>query len=288
MKTLIGKITILFVAIFMASCFDDPGTEIVWGDKAYLELDRAGQAGSAPSVPLTVTRVNDGNAVPLNVKVNLMGRPQSEDVSVTFEIDATSTAVAGVHYNKLTAGNTITIPAGENVANIEFEILDENINPGELWKLKINVTGGDLPLSNYVSATWNIQVACPSDLGGTYSYSMTNILYGAGASVCSSPQTGNGTLTEGANGEYTSTDFTFGQFACAYGDTPPAGTLKLKDLCDKLSFTGQDKYGDTYTINVISVTATVLTFDWVNTYGDGGRVALTRTDAKTWPLTLTD
>ena len=108
-----------------------------------------------------------------------------------------------------------------------------------------------------------------------------------GYTTCSSPQTGTGTLTEQtANGVYSATDFTFGQFTCGYGDSPPAGTLGLNDLCDNLFMTGTDKYGDSYTITLVSVTATVLTFDWINTYGDGGRVAMTRTDAKTWPLGL--
>lgn len=282
MKT--NKILIFLAAILLVSCFEDPGTDIVWGDKAYLELDRAGQPN--PTITTTVTRINDGETVPFNVQINLMGRPQNEDVSVTFEIGATSTAVAGVHYNKITPGNTVTIPAGENVANIEFEIIDEGINPGELWTLITTITDGDLPLSAYVSATFRIQVACPSDLGGTYSWSMTNIVGGPGYSTCPSPQTGNGTLTEGANGQYTTGDFTFGQFACGYGDTTPGGTLRLNDVCDNLFMTGADKYGDTYSITLVSVTATTLTYDWINTYGDGGRVALTRTDAKSWPLTL--
>jgi hypothetical protein len=222
----------------------------------------------------------------LNVQVNIMGRPQSTATNITFEIGTTSTAVAGVHYNKLTAGNSITIPAGSNTANIQFEILDDGIEPNEVWDLVVTINGGDLPLSQYVSATFKLQVSCASDLGGTYSYSMTNIIGGAGSAPCAT-QTGTGSLTEGSNGVYSSSDFTFGQFACAYGDSPPGGTLRLNDLCDNLSFSGLDKYGDSYTIDIISVTASVLTFDWINTYGDGGTVALTRTDAKSWPLTLT-
>lgn len=284
MKT--NRIFIILAAVILASCFEDSGTDIVWGDKAYLEIDRAGQPN--PTINTTITRINDGVGVPFSVQVNLAGRPQNNDVNVTFEIDAASTAVAGVHYNKITSGNNFSIPAGDNVANIEFEILDEGINPGEVWSLIVKLTGGDLPVSSsYDSAAWTIQVACPSDLGGTYSYSMTNIVGGSGYTTCSSPQTGTGTLTEQtANGVYSATDFTFGQFTCGYGDSPPAGTLGLNDLCDNLFMTGTDKYGDSYTITLVSVTATVLTFDWINTYGDGGRVAMTRTDAKTWPLGL--
>ncbi len=286
----INKLFIILTAVTLAACFEDPGTDIVWGDEAYLEIDRAGQPN--PNINSIFTKLSDGTTYPLNVQVNLMGRPRTSATTVQFEIASTSTAVEGVHYNKLTAGNSITIPAGSNTATIQFEIIADAINPSEVWPLTVTITGGDVPLSKYVSATFRLQVACPSDLGGTYSYSTTNIVAGAGgnAAACGGTVTGTGTLTESAttNGVYTISDASFGQFACAWGDTPPGGTLRLNDLCNVLSFTGADKYGDNYTISVVSVTATTLVFDWTNTYNDGGRTTLTRTDAKTWPLQLRD
>lgn len=286
MKSLIKTIAFLGVIALVSSCYDDPGTEILPWDEPFLELDRAGQA--TPVVNSTFLRRNDGTTYPLSVKVNIMGRPRSTDTNVTFTIEGTGTAVEGVHYNKLTPGNTITIPAGSNSANISFEVLADNIEAGEIWRLIISVASSDVPSSNYVRATWNLQVSCPSDLGGTYSFVATNIVRGpAGVAACGGTTSGTGTFTEGStNGVYESSDFSFGQFACAWADTPPGGTLRLNDVCDRLFFTGVDKYGDSYSVSVVSVTATVLTFDWVNTYGDGGRVALTRTDSKTWPLTL--
>lgn len=286
MKT--AKIFIVLLSAFaLTACFDDPGTDIVWGNKAYLELDRAGQPNTV--ITQTVTRVNDGQGIPFNVQINLMGRPQKDDVSVTFTI--TGTAADGIHYDKITSGNTITIPAGSNTANIEFEILDDNLDPLDpVTTLIVTVTGGDLPLSNYVSATWRLQVACPSDLGGTYSYSTTMIVGGPGAAPCAATVTGTGTLTEDAgtagNGRYSATDFSFGMFSCAWGVSSTLGSLRLVDLCEGLSMAGTDRYGDSYTIDVVSVTASTLTIDWINTYGDRGRSALTRTDAKTWPLGL--
>lgn len=286
MKT--AKIFVILLSAFvLTACFDDPGTDIVWGDDAYLELDRAGQPNTV--VPTIVTRVNDGESVPFNVQVNLMGRPQKEDVEVEFTI--TGTAIAGVQYNKITPGNTITIPAGENVANIEFEILDDNMNPGPAVGLIVTITGGDLPLSNYVAATFNLQVSCPSDLSGTYSFSTTMIVAGAGGAVCPATVTGTGTLTEEAgaagNGRYSGSDFSFGMFACAWGVPNTAGSLRLVDICSSFTMAGIDRYGDSYSIDLVSVTATTLTIDWINTYGDRGRSALTRTDAKTWPLDFT-
>lgn len=276
---------VLLSAFILTACFDDPGTEIVWGKDAYLELDRAGQPN--PTINQVVTRVNDGEGVAFNVQVNIMGRPQKEDVTVDFTV--TGTAIDGVHYDRITTANSITIPAGSNTANIEFEILDDNLDPTDpVSTIIVTITGGDLPLSNYLAATFRLVVACPSDLGGTYSYSLTNVTRAGVAYPTCNGITGNGTLTEQTtNGVYAISDGSFGQFACAYPpDTNTGGTLRLNDLCENLFWTGTDKYGDSYSIDIVSVTATVLTFDWVNTYGDGGRVALTRTDAKTWPLGL--
>jgi len=288
MKSVKNKLIILFTAIVLVSCFDEPGTDIVWGNDAYLELDRAGQPN--PVVNSIFQRLNDGTTYTLNVQVNLMGKPRSTATVANFAIDAASTAIPGVHYNQITPGTSVTIPAGENVANIQFQIIADNIVAGEVWPLIINLTGGDVPLSNYVKATYRIQVSCPSNLAGTYSYVSTNVLRGTGSGSNAFPAcngiTGNGTLAAVSNGVYTITDATFGQFACAWGDTPPGGTLRFNDLCDNISFSGTDKYGDSYTLTVVSVTASVLTIDWLNTYGDGGRAALTRTDGKTWPLTL--
>ena len=198
MKALIGKLTILIATITLAACFDDPGTDITWGNKAYFELDRAGQA--SPVVSKTYNRLNDGTKADLDVQVNIMGKAQKEDVSVTFEIDPASTAIAGVHYNKLTAGNTLTIPAGENVANIEFEVMPDNINTGETWTLIVKLVDGDLPIAtDYDSAKWNLRITCnfPGRAAFTGSYSVNEPGYGSyGATLTADGTNANGVRTD--------------------------------------------------------------------------------------------
>lgn len=290
MKLIFKSALFIGLVAVVSACYDDPGTDILPWDQAYLELDRAGQGN--PTVSSSFLRLNNGTKYPLNVQVNVMGRPRDVATTVNFTIEAASLAVPGVHYNKITSGNSVTIPAGSNSANIQFEVLADNINAGESWSLIINVASPDLPSSQYVRATWNLSVLCPSDYAGTYSFVSTNFVTGPGGNLgaCGASRSGTGTMTAvaGAPGAYTLTDATFGAFACLYADTPPGGTLRLNDSCDRLFFTGIDKYGDSYTLTFVSVTPTVLTFDWVNTYGDGSRTALTRTDAKTWKLTLND
>jgi hypothetical protein len=131
-------------------------------------------------------------------------------------------------------------------------------------------------------------INCPSDLGGTYSYVTTNIKE-AGSPVAGTIN-GTGTLSVASAGSYRFTDFSFGVFDFVYGDNPALGTLTLSDACGFLSYKGTDQYGAAYgiyTLRVLSVTPTALTIDWSNNYGDGGRTVITRTDAKTWPNTLT-
>ena len=89
-------------------------------------------------------------------------------------------------------------------------------------------------------------------------------------------------------GVYTITDASFGVFADVYSDSPAAGPL-FTDVCGFIDFDGTaDQYGDTYSITnlVVSGDGSSITFDWINTFGDGGTTVLTRTDSKTWPSTL--
>jgi hypothetical protein len=46
---------------------------------------------------------------------------------------------------------------------------------------------------------------------------------------------------------------------------------------------GTDKYGDSYSMTVISSTPEVLTFEWVNTFGEFGTVAVKSNAGKPWP-----
>jgi hypothetical protein len=136
---------------------------------------------------------------------------------------------------------------------------------------------------------YRVFVVCPSDLAGTFDFSTVNITAGPGgnAGACGGEATGQVTIAAvaGIPGAYTVSDVSFGVFDCAWGDTPPGGSVRLNDACGKLTFSGSDKYGDTYTFTFVSNTGTELTFDWTNSYGDGGRTTLTRS-AGVWPPEL--
>jgi hypothetical protein len=131
---------------------------------------------------------------------------------------------------------------------------------------------------------YNVNVICPSDLGGTYAYESSEMqsIYGS----CSGTITGQVTLTPvtGTTG-YTVSDATFGFWPC-YGDSWGSGNVRLNDSCGILSFTGADKYGDGYTFNFISNDGERLVFTWVNGSNESGKVTLFANEGKPWPSTL--
>lgn len=130
---------------------------------------------------------------------------------------------------------------------------------------------------------FSITLVCPSDLAGTFDFVHTNQVTGPGGGPCAQePLTGTVTWTETGPGQYSTTDASFGLFPNCWADVPVT-SVTINDSCDLLSTSGVDQYGDSYTYTVMSVNGPKLTLSWVNTYGDGGTVELTRQDGKDWP-----
>ena len=86
-------------------------------------------------------------------------------------------------------------------------------------------------------------------------------------------------------GRYAISDITFGQYDCAWDDSPAAG-VTLNDICGSLSLSGSDQYGLVYSISIVTNDGSSLVINWENDYGDSGKSTLTRTDDKSWPLNL--
>jgi hypothetical protein len=122
---------------------------------------------------------------------------------------------------------------------------------------------------------------CPSDLAGTYEFDALK-------TFCGKTYSGSITLTAVASapGSYTVSDGTFGSWGSCYPDLWGNGNVRINDACGKLTMSGSDKYGDTYSMTFKSVTPSLLTFDWKNTYGEFGTVALKSNAGKPWPAYL--
>ena len=141
----------------------------------------------------------------------------------------------------------------------------------------------DSVCSEFPGANCDIKwgVICTSDLGGTFDYVQTDMF-------CPGTVSGTVTWTETTEGVYVSTDYVFGSYAPCYNAGPVSSdkagvTLKILDACNRISLSGADNYGDTYTYTIQKTEGTALTLKWENTYGEFGTVVLTRQDGKNWP-----
>lgn len=161
-----AKFIYILLAVSLSSCFDDPGTDIVWDGDAYLEIDRAGQPNPVISMSFAKNPEGGTPTTTIDVQINIMGRPQAKDVVVNFTTDS-STAIAGVHYNLLSPKGSLTIPAGQVTANLKFEVLPDGFDPDNdpaPWQVVFTLTGGDLPLSEYSEVTYSLSGKCTFDL----------------------------------------------------------------------------------------------------------------------------
>lgn len=138
-----------------------------------------------------------------------------------------------------------------------------------------NVAGAPFYASPF---QYPVSVICPSDLAGTYSFDALE-------TFCGKTYSGSTTWTAVAAspGSYTVSDGTFGSWQACYPDSWGSGNVRINDACGRLTMTGTDKYGDSYSMTVISADASVLTFEWVNTYGEFGTVAVKSNSGKPWP-----
>ncbi|MEY3367382.1 MAG: hypothetical protein RI973_537 [Bacteroidota bacterium] len=176
---------------------------------------------------------------------------------------------------------------GGDFFEYRLELLDTKGRTFTNTNLSGDIAGGAFYNSPFF---YRVPVICPSDLAGTFDFVTTDIAAGPGgdAAACGGEKTGQVTLTAvaGSPGVYNISDASFGVFDCAWGDTPPAGTVRFNDACGKISFTGTDKYGDAYSLTFVSNDGTNLVIKWTNTYGDGGTTTIKANSGKPWPPNL--
>lgn len=270
MKSLI-YILFLGIGIFLTSC-EDAGLDKLF-DEDFIELDAATTVTGARTY--SYLRQNDGQGVPSGFMVSLGARQKSSPVNFTFSIDPSSTAIENLHYT--VQGTSGTIPANQSLAELPITILDDNINVGEVLSIVVKLTGADITVHpEYDQATHNIQVSCPSDLGGTYD-SVADGGVGDGSGGQASAYSGLATtvvLTDLGGGRYQIDDMSFGLYPIGYGDTAPSGIIE--EVCGTISDTGStDQYQDPFTITGTVGAGGVITLTWSNTWGDLGNVTLT-------------
>jgi hypothetical protein len=147
--------------------------------------------------------------------------------------------------------------------------------------------GGDLigmesPKTIIVNGPKNVVAkfiqGCLSNLAGTYEFE-------GGQNFCGKVFTGTTTWTEdpSVKGSYIVSDGTFGSWEACYPDSWGSGVVKINDDCGKLTMSGKDKYGDSYSMTVLNSTPLELKFEWKSTYGEFGIVSVKSNPGKPWP-----
>lgn len=192
---------------------------------------------------------------------------QSRFLRTSFEITAAETFAA--------VGLTAAQIQGGDVFEYRLVLNDKFGRVFSTNNVTTNVAGAPFYASPF---QYNVSVVCPSDLAGTYAFDALE-------TFCSKTFSGSTTWTAVASvaGAYTVSDGTFGAWNACYPDTWGSGNVRINDACGTLTMTGTDKYGDSYSMKVKSVNATTLTFEWVNTYGEFGTVAVKSNAGKPWP-----
>ncbi|MCI3937980.1 hypothetical protein MQX03_12280 [Chryseobacterium aahli] len=128
-----------------------------------------------------------------------------------------------------------------------------------------------------------VKFTCPSALAGTYQYSTVNAFTPDGSSTTvPGPLTGSVVFTQVSDGVYQISDSSFGAFAKFPGYAPTSTGVRIQDLCNKLSFTTPNQYGDTFVISNVVVSGNKLTFKWTTSYGETATTTLTKSNGN-WP-----
>jgi hypothetical protein len=259
------------------------------------------------AIPLFVQSDDDSGFIDLT---NFDNSKISFELATEGEVDVSSVDVVITYNNSVTGESTdakystvtalpadVTIGFDDLVSAFPKEVMTaDSIGLGDSFTINGYVLtsdgryldGGYSPsvLANK-TVLLNYNVACASDIGGTYDFVTTVIALGedANTAACSGVNSGSGEWVDQGGGVYAVDDSSFGVFACAYDIDASTGVI-VNDVCGDISFGGANQYDFVYTLSVISNDGKSLVIEWSDDYGDKATSTLTRNDGKTWPLDL--
>lgn len=302
MKNLIKIFVLLAFTIVMLSCEND-------GGDSKLETSH----GAVVDVKKTATT---------DTFINLIALEGGDDINLGFTIDValgevTSLDVVAFYIKadgdvtkaKLATGIK-TLPYTLNIKKAELFNAFENLNSSSDFKIGdqliistditlkngtiiklINDDGSNnfstgIATSSVYKVAQSYNVSCPSDLGGIYEATTTNVTAPTGETA-SGPLVGDITFTDLGGGQYSISDASFGGWGGLYGPGNIAEGVQLKDICGKISYFGKDQFDEIFTFSNLVVNGDKISFHWENDYGEKGDTVLRRKDGTNWPeLTL--
>jgi len=223
---------ILAISLFtVASCMVDDDVDTV-SEGPYI-------VGFKNSLPSYIFTDADSGPITINEPIDLVGgnngTVSEKDITIQFQIDPSSTAIAGTHYSLPNSGNTLTLKAGENFVNFPVIVNTDNL-PGNLPQtivvnlLEVSSSNGVI-VNNRKSATITI-AKCESNLAGNYSLVVTRL---DNNTSVSNP---NEVLTELSLGTYvTSSTGNYGSapgFTSLLAQGAPRNGFVFNDVCQSV------------------------------------------------------
>lgn len=176
---------------------------------------------------------NDTDPVQISEPINLIGgsngTTSSENINISFSVDASSTAISGTHYSLNTTGNTISIPSGSDFTQLPITVYPTTLPPNVPLTIVINLTqvgSGNAVVSDAKKSITVTIAKCASDLAGNYSLTVTRLDNNA---VYNFP---NEVITELSLGEYVTS--TTGPYDDLTDDGAPRNGFIFKDVCQSI------------------------------------------------------
>lgn len=142
------KLTLLmfaFLPVLFTGCdslFDKGDVEKVYDGPSVVEFFPLSRTVTISTTPTT------------SIGVQLIGPQRSADLSVAYTVDATSTAIAGTHYN-ITTPSPVTLAANTSSVPVTISLIAGSVPAGQERRLILNLVGADgvAPAENLKRAT---------------------------------------------------------------------------------------------------------------------------------------
>lgn len=221
-------LALLFIAASLISCDKDDSNLV---DEDFANTERVvGFLRTTQNVPYFEDLGTIRREFPFDIMNGGSGTPYNEDLTITYEVDPSSTAVEGLEYNFVNSSKTVVVPAGTNFGMLPLDVITGNFNVTQKTTLVLNITAVDkegFVISNQSRKVAINFIGCLSLVNGTYTVVVTR---GDGVSVT---RTNEQVTLQGINYFRTTTTgtFTVGQLS---PPAPFAGYF-FTDICDDIS-----------------------------------------------------
>ncbi|WP_323788256.1 hypothetical protein [Psychroserpens sp.] len=228
--------------------------------------------------------VTDGAVYMYSENVVLFGGNDfstNPNITVNFEVDQSSTAIAGTDYDFVGGTQSVAIPNDRDFATFDINFYSDVIDVDNPKTLVLNITSATngVVADQYRTLTITINGICFSDIGGMYSVSTT---YGFHDFLPTfSSHTMDVEVTALGDGQYSVVDFsgglyTVGPYVAAYNTGPTSFDVVFTENCDDISWVDQtDPWGTCIPldggINAVDPDTGVITISWYcEAYGENG------------------